>query len=179
MPVAILDVDRSPTELEIGQQEEHVAFFLSVDPTAAMKEYQRRMRMSSVLRKIKIEFQLEIACLRVRDVRHDVVIAGNVIDPGIGGLAVSRPADYTDYADQEKNLRNPWIVFFSCHASQKLSRIPKRHCRDWFGPYVEVTNPKVALLMSDCGFAKFAWFVALSASARNCSLTCSEKLNVR
>src|ERR1051325_7782574 len=57
--------------------------------------------------------------------------------------------------------------------------MPKRHCRDWFGPYVEVMKPKVALLMSGCGFAKFAWFVALSASARNCSFTLSEKLSVR
>src|ERR687891_1426195 len=62
---------------------------------------------------------------------------------------------------------------------QKLSRMPKRHWRDWFGPYVDVIKPKVALLMSDCGLAKFAWFVALSASARNCNLTLSDKVNVR
>ena len=30
--------------------------------------------------------------------------------------------------------------------------------------------------MSDCGLAKFAWFVALSASARNCNLMRSDKL---
>src|SRR5688572_8057270 len=57
--------------------------------------------------------------------------------------------------------------------------MPKRHWRDWFGPYVDVIKPKVALLMSDCGLAKFAWFVALSASARNCKLTLSDKVNVR
>src|ERR1051326_1314607 len=76
-------------------------------------------------------------------------------------------------------MRQFGVTIFFSHASQKLSRIPKRHCRDWFGPYVEVMKPKVALLMSDCGFAKFAWLVAFSASARNCSLTFSEKLNVR
>src|SRR5918996_3839653 len=64
-------------------------------------------------------------------------------------------------------------------STQKLSRIPKRHWRDWFGPYVDVIKPKVALLMSGCGFAKFAWFVALSASARNCNFTLSEKFSVR
>src|ERR1041385_7337578 len=55
----------------------------------------------------------------------------------------------------------------------------KRHCRDWFGPYVEGMKPKAALLMSRCGFARFGGVVAFSASARNCSFTLSEKLSVR
>ena len=63
MPVAILDVDRGPAEFEIRQQVKHVAFFLSVDPTASVKEYQRGMGTGPIFRKIKIEFQLEIACL--------------------------------------------------------------------------------------------------------------------
>src|ERR1043165_1930083 len=180
MPEPILDVDRRPTQLEVRQQEKHVALFFSGDPSAAMKEYQRRVRTRSVLRQIQIELELDVAGLRVRDVGKDVVLAVNVVDPAIGiRLAESRSADYTDYADQKSNLRNLWIGFVNPHASQKLSRLPNRHCRNWFGPYVEVIKPKVALLMSDCGFAKLAWFVALSASARNCNLTLSEKLNVR
>jgi hypothetical protein len=50
---------------------------------------------------------------------------------------------------------------------QKETRAPKRHWRDWFGPVVPVINPKVLLLMSLVGLAKFAWLVAFSASARS------------
>ena len=39
---------------------------------------------------------------------------------------------------------------------QKETRAPKRHWRDWFGPVVPVMNPKVELLMSLDGLAKFA-----------------------
>src|ERR1041385_4229876 len=112
MPVAILDVDRRPTHLKIRQQVEHVAFFLPVDPAAAVKEYQRRVRTRSVFRKIQLEFQLDVAGLRVGDVGKDVVLGGNIIEPPIiRRLAVSRSADYTDYADQKRNLRNLWIRF--------------------------------------------------------------------
>src|SRR6476619_1847320 len=107
MSVAILDVDRGPTHLEVRQQEEHVAFFLPVNPTAAMKKYQRRVRTRSVPGKIEIEFQFDTTCLRVRDIRENVILAGDVIDPAIGiRLTVCRSADYTDYTDQKKNLRN-------------------------------------------------------------------------
>ena len=65
-----------------------------------MKKYQRRIWTRFVFRKIKIELQFDIACLRVRDVGEDVVLARNVIDPAISiRLAVSSSADYTDYAD--------------------------------------------------------------------------------
>ena len=112
VPVAILDVDRRPTHLKIRQQVEHVAFFLPVDPTAAVKEYQRRVRTRSVFRQIQIEFQLDVAGLRVGDVGKDVVLGGNIIEPPIiRRLAVSRSADYTDYSDQKRNLRNLWIRF--------------------------------------------------------------------
>lgn len=50
---------------------------------------------------------------------------------------------------------------------QKETRAPKRHWRDWFGPVVPVMKPKLELLMSLVGLAKFAWLVAFSASARN------------
>src|SRR6476660_6219049 len=70
-------------------------------------------------------------------------------------------------------------MLFSSSLTQKLRRIPKRHWRDWFGPYSPVTNPKLPLLVSLVGFAKFAWFVAFKASARNWNFTFSETENVR
>ena len=100
MTVAILDVDRGPTHLEVRQQEKHIAFFLPVDPTATVKKYQRRVRTRSVFGKVKIEFEFDIACPRVRDVGKDVVLPGNIIDPAIrSSLPVGSRADYTDYAD--------------------------------------------------------------------------------
>src|SRR5207237_9646835 len=133
-----------------------------------MEKNQCRSQVGPVFRKIQIEFQLDVVGFCISDVWEDVVVAGSVVEPMIRArLTVRTSADYADYADQEKSLRKLWIAFLFYHVVQKLNRIPKRHCRDWLGPYVAVTKPKLAAVTSEAGLAKFAWFVAFSASARN------------
>src|SRR6185369_91065 len=94
---SILDVDGRPTQFEVRQQVEHIALFLSVNPTAAVIQNQRRGRTRSILRQIKIEFQLEVTCLRISNIRKDIDLRWRVINPAIRtSLAVGRSADYAD-----------------------------------------------------------------------------------
>ena len=50
----------------------------------------------------------------------------------------------------------PQAFRYSAACTQKETRAPKRHWRDWFGPVVPVMKPKVELLMSLDGLAKLA-----------------------
>src|SRR4030095_8484997 len=69
---------------------------------------------------------------------------------------------------RKKELRGtPPTTFKARTSDQNESRATKRHWGDWFGPYRLVMYPKLALLTSLVGLAKFAWFVAFSASARS------------
>src|ERR1700741_3908169 len=83
MPGSILNVDNSPTHLQIRQQVKNIPFLLSVNPTTAMKENQRRPGARSVSGNIQIEFQLDVACFCIGNVWEDVVINRSMVDPAI------------------------------------------------------------------------------------------------
>src|ERR1700752_1743357 len=91
VPGSILNIDRRPAHRQVRQQKQNVAFLLTVNPTTAMKENQRRRRIRPVFGEIKIEFQFEVVSLCISDIRKNVVLSRNVIDPGLGtGLRKSR-----------------------------------------------------------------------------------------
>ena len=55
--------------------------------------------------------QFEVTRFRIGNVWQDVVIDWSIINPAIRTvLAMCGSTDYTDYADQEKDLRNLWMV---------------------------------------------------------------------
>ena len=107
--------------------------------------------------------QFEVTRFRINNVWQDVVIDWSINRAIRTVLAMCGSTDYTDYADQEKDLRNLWMAeqekilrnlwmaFLFDHPDQKLA----------------VTKPKFAPVTSDAGFAKFAWFVAFNASQKS------------
>src|ERR1700754_944387 len=81
VPRSILNVNSGPTHRKVRKQVKNIAFLLSVNPAAAVKQNQRRSWPGPVLGKIKIEFQLEVVGFCIGDVWKDVVITTGVVNP--------------------------------------------------------------------------------------------------
>ncbi len=59
-------------------------YVLSVhQPNTAMKKNKRRAGSRSVSGNIQIEFEFEVVCFCIGNVREDVVINGSIVDPTI------------------------------------------------------------------------------------------------